>query len=724
MAFGSEIKLGNISENWLFEIAGTSSTTLRFAFSDYIDSGNFYHGVISNKPSIRESINLKNSTSRTSSLSISIPDFNYKGKPISQLIWGTSVYFINRVVTVKSVVNQQTAVVIGYFRLNEVTQESNTISLSMASHRPWDFVDLPNTQTSRGKYIPVVYGNFTKNSNSSYIVSESSAFGSAQFDTSLTSNDYFPAQYHSPSGGKEDFTTGIFDITSNGEAAHYDSGLDVFIPFTNPTSNTSTIGAGHFVTETDPYFLRGFGVRPSAFVDNHSVWVDEGKAFNTNTSDYAYYNATFAASSGTPNVSVVNNDTDIDFTFPMPTGKINQGTMVIEFQAQQIVSGDSGSDTYDVRVYVDYTGTGSSWEQVIAYDADDADNSTDNHTITKAFAKDSSFPEKIKIGVKRHIVDAVLANGSVSGDPNIEATTRIRIKDIKMYVEMYSEEKEDYKAYCAGDGLTQGITGASSAAVTEIHEAHLDLLNRYTGLDVATNPATNVTGWSALDTSKNWGIRYWQNKVEPLNKILERLQYEGGFIFRFKKGNTSDPSYIHIKDSYSSGDVSYTLTKNDLSNIKISVDSLSNLITRMNINYDYHATEKKYSTNKLSSSTTARTNYNIAAKENIIDVKLNAYVSPTVVEYTSETPVENASANDDFFAYYYNIIGTPRVSVSGSIVNSKFYDIDLGDIVIFSDMYPEKSFGQSFTDVAFMITSLQRSPGELKFSAREIAEIS
>ena len=144
----------------------------------------------------------------------------------------------------------------------------------------------------------------------------------------------------------------------------------------------------------------------------------------------------------------------------------------------------------------------------------------------------------------------------------------------------------------------------------------------------------------------------------------------------------------------------------------------------MNINYDYHATESKHITNKLSSSSTARTNYNIGAKENIVDVKLNAYVSPTIVEYDSGTKVEDASPNNNFFAYYYNILGTPRVTISGSIVNPKFYDLDLGDIVIFSDMYPEKSFGQSFTDIAFMVTSLDRTPGRLKFSAREIAEIS
>jgi len=38
-------------------------------------------------------------------------------------------------------------------------------------------------------------------------------------------------------------------------------------------------------------------------------------------------------------------------------------------------------------------------------------------------------------------------------------------------------------------------------------------------------------------------------------------------------------------------------------------------------------------------------------------------------------------------------------------------------------MYPEKAFGKSFTNVVFMITSLSRTMGSLKFTAREIGAI-
>ena len=48
-----------------------------------------------------------------------------------------------------------------------------------------------------------------------------------------------------------------------------------------------------------------------------------------------------------------------------------------------------------------------------------------------------------------------------------------------------------------------------------------------------------------------------------IQDILEQMQYEGCFIFRFKQGDFTKPQYIHIKDS-PSADV--TLSKNDILN--------------------------------------------------------------------------------------------------------------------------------------------------------------
>ena len=58
------------------------------------------------------------------------------------------------------------------------------------------------------------------------------------------------------------------------------------------------------------------------------------------------------------------------------------------------------------------------------------------------------------------------------------------------------------------------------------------------------------------------------------------------------------------------------------------------------------------------------------------------------------------------------------------MINPKFFNLDIGDIVDFSNMYPKKIFAKSFTNVAFMITSVTRTLGVLKFKAREVGVIS
>ena len=46
----------------------------------------------------------------------------------------------------------------------------------MASHRPWDFIDFPQSTSDTKIYVPVSYGVFTPNSNSYY-------------DTTVTTHD-------------------------------------------------------------------------------------------------------------------------------------------------------------------------------------------------------------------------------------------------------------------------------------------------------------------------------------------------------------------------------------------------------------------------------------------------------------------------------------------------------------------------------------------------------
>ena len=118
MAFGLSIGLGNIKENWLFKLANNNSGFLYLAFADVLYSSNYYRGVILNRPTISETISLTNSTASTSGISITIPDFDYNGNPVSKEIFGGTNEYINRECTIHSKINDDTPVKIGSFRVD------------------------------------------------------------------------------------------------------------------------------------------------------------------------------------------------------------------------------------------------------------------------------------------------------------------------------------------------------------------------------------------------------------------------------------------------------------------------------------------------------------------------------------------------------------------------------------------------------------------------------
>ena len=225
MPYGDEIKQGNITENWLFDFANDNSGYIRLAFSDAIDSSNFYHGVILNKPSIRESIDLASSKAKSSNLSISIPDFTYQGSPISEELFGGSNHYINQSVSVYSIVGSGSKVQIGSFRLTDISSNGDTIQLSLTSHRPWDFISFPQDKTITGDvYVPYVVGEYTEND---------SYYNAPSFcDTKL-----YPVK---SIGVDEDMIRTLMPRSySSGDGSHINiyHGKDVFLPLQSSSGN-------------------------------------------------------------------------------------------------------------------------------------------------------------------------------------------------------------------------------------------------------------------------------------------------------------------------------------------------------------------------------------------------------------------------------------------------------------------------------------------------------
>jgi len=274
--------------------------------------------------------------------------------------------------------------------------------------------------------------------------------------------------------------------------------------------------------------------------------------------------------------------------------------------------------------------------------------------------------------------------------------------------------------YSGHDGFAKSFAGGSGTASTGL-EAHRDLLNRFAGWDDTDaniyNYDDNLDIEAARITSA-WNIRWWENKPVELKKTLDRMQYEFGFIFKFRADGSG--SYWYIKDSYASGDVAVTLKKDDITGLQINNTPFSELLTKMEINYEKHPAENRHMSNLTAVDTTnnQRTTWNILAKENIKKIDLNMNVNKP-----GNANPGGGDPNDGFADYYMNIFGDVKKLISCQIINpAKGYSLETGDIIQFSNVageMPVDPFGDDWADY-YMVEDLNRSPGSVGIKLREV----
>ena len=405
--FGSEIKTSNIFENWLFHLA-SSGNDLYLAFSDVIDSNIFYHGVVLNRGlKIRESLSLASSTAKTSNISLLIPDFNYKGNPISELLLFSSDYFLNQNVIVYSKINNQTKVELATFRLTNISLSNDRITLSLTAHRPFDLISVPQERTqSRNIFVPLVYGDYTPN------------------DSKISSQDYcfdkdlFPAV---PLGTGSQASGLIHKSLSNADARPhiYEKSLDAFIPVTDSGSNYNdssfTFDGANIIAENSRIF-RGFKCKPISVHPDNNWGTTPEKAFD-GTSDNI---GSFAQEVRTITTSTTNPVTDsLVLTCPEISGKITELKMVIRFYLQTTVT-TSGSFLFSATLKNSTRGRS---DTLVQRTTDGTTSSQDSSTIDlTSNLSDNQMPEKIKID---------LVSVYVSGTGSCSITARVH--DVRLF---------------------------------------------------------------------------------------------------------------------------------------------------------------------------------------------------------------------------------------------------------------------------------------------------
>jgi hypothetical protein len=693
-----------LKENWIFRLYYDDESASDFFGVSYYDTvveDVDYKGCVLNKATIRESINLETSTAKTSNVSLTLANFiDNTGNQFSKRLFNGSNKYINRKVEIliqpDDELYEDDCILIYTGRLEQISHDQDKIYLSIIAKRPWDKISIPSTKTSSSDndniYFPVSYGDFEENNAGA---GENKKLRPIPF--AQTMHD-----------GKV-FATSIEASTDNSSEAHlYNRNKDLFLKV-EETSTNSVSKLGGFVTEVRDNGVRYINMRPFEPRDS-----DSGSPFNGESGSAVFSNDERAIDGDSTSFATTS------FSISGASGAIVHRYMYLNMP--QLDFGSIIDHSSSMKVYVSYkienfTNSGNVKFRV-KYEGDSPsvnDNTdailiathTANTDVTsegRIFVDTSSYPN--------YILVKVTATETSTGGQTFSCD--VSISDVYLQV-LFDDSVETFKdidmAYTGEDGLKDNGWNSNSA-ITEIHEAHRDLLTRFTSY---SGTPQNWSSGLNINSVRNWKIRYWVLESTPLIDVLEKLQYEGGFIGRFDGQGRFQ--YIFIPDSPSASE---TLGKDDVSDIKISLTPINNLITKMDIEYEKHPAESKYLSSASSTSandSSLLSSYNIASDENVKRVTLDAYVSPTI----NTSRGNDSDKNDCFYRYYDHIVGQPRLIVELTVINPKYLGLDVGDFIAYNDTELLPFAGSTgWDDYIFIITDVNRSVGSLKITLRDI----
>lgn len=727
----------SIKQNWLFQLHyDDESAFTGLSFYDTTVSQDYY-GSITNKPSIREKIDLINSKSSTSNVSLTVANFKYLGDDFSAELYGGTRKYINRIVKIYIQPNDASSLsdclLIYTGKLKSISHNIDLINLDIEAKRVWDGIEVPNVLSPKGNYFPLSYGDYTVNT---------STVASPDF---CTSRDLFPLLIEKVEN--DDFFALQTKNSGRGKLHLYEKDLDTFVSLDDANNSSVAYGNG-FVNKTDFDLERSLRFRPSSIIQDADYTDFNDNGLNTLDSDVntfslltesigAYSNSdrTFGGfSTINANVGQVTNEItsyktgfNLGFTLDITATGVSSGgtvdTLTISVQVN-----DKTTGSYVAVKQFNYTATFQSTGQFSLSSTNNnllltAGDQTGNGQIdqSKAIFTSNNFSSDVKGTTTNTIsyqVSLLILHNNQSGigqiddvdfdfklyDTFVQVQSKIPIRDTDVAKHNPATESINRIKYLYTG--TNGITDNgwnSSSAISTVISAHRDILHRNTSYTNSNTP----TNWSTISSAKDWQIRYWLLEPKSLKDVLEELQFNGGFIFRFNGQNQGE--YIFIPDSISSD---HTINTDDLENVGISLSSMNDIKTTMKIEYQKHPAENRYMKNVTSTNSNAETNLKIDTNENSKKVRLNALVSAPATSPSS-------NVNDDWYTYYNNIIGDQKILVSATVVTPSLYGIDVGDFVEFGTM-PVDPFGESWSGKDFIVTSVSRQFGKLQCEFREV----
>ena len=664
---GSWSPTSGMRENWLVQVYETDDSGFKaYSFFDQTVNSVAYSGIILNNPSIRESIDIFNSRSSISNITIEIDN---SGAESEALLYGSNDYLNGDVKIYSNLqsgspANFDNIPQIYRGRLESITHNDSSVTLNIVAQRAWDNISLPNTYTTNKTLVPLVYGDYSGNSGT-------------DFTQNYTNSNYHPAPYDNTDLGNSeiDFVTGAQASTGSAHPAFYHTAYDKFIPYFGGTANTFTSGGGELT----------------------SIQINKRKTYYVGSNS-------LSTTSVDSDITVQNleriHDEDLSnngrFTFNKTiTAAIEDNQAIYVFNFPKSAAGGTLNLKYGINVT---TAESNTFVQVdLASDGGNISSGQKTTTVSATTAQVELSQEitQATLTINFHITSSVSAR-----------TLNANVDIYEAYItnDIFDEEEETEKVYAYTDGLSKSF---SSGTATKLHEFHRDIFYRYLGITGTPD------GYSDLDSARSWTGRMWQLKHQPAKNVLDKLAYEGGFCYT--QAADGDLRYIFVKNTYSSAD--HSLDKNDLSNVSISHTPASDMFTDVTLNYNPHPARNEYRNQQTATDSTTRTKYNLATNEGKYTINLDILTSGIGTDITGA----DNDPNDGFIEYYGNIKNRPRVIISAEVVNPALFDIELGDICSFSSMLPAKAFNMAYSSKYFMVTSLSRSSGKLNAEFTDVS---
>ena len=677
------------------------------SFKDTVMEDNMYHGTILNRNiSIRDSIDITKGTASTSNIKINSANFDLDGTDFYKLLFNGTNNYHNKEVRVHAQLNEASTlnscqrVFTG--RLVDISISQNEVILfSINSHRPWDGINFPQTQTANGIYQPVVYGDYTEHGDKSLVRDHANAVHPVPFK-------------------RKGITTDHLIVTSKSHSDmrphYYDSAADAFlgIKADNYTAQTKDLDSD-FDANTNIGLVKR-EMRRRFRINGTSISSDGSTTYSTpqNLLLDTYSSSGISHAYGPATSSEAKN---FYVNFSAELGKVND----IDLDIKGSVTTPGGQGNTNLTLRVNYSGAAGDYFSGTVAAGFSAVSLTNGSLVNNTSVSSSSYATIGLGSVTNNNLNTVNLSSTISSGSGSNVQLDLIVSDLVLYLDVqqsYDEDKANTNnsisasqnleyLYLGADGLTASW---DSGAISHGHDAHRDLLMRFAGLD-----STEPTGYSDLNTDRtvdNWKVRTWFLEPQSLKAVLDKLAYESGFVAKFSPSN--ELKYIYIKKS-SELSASINMTSDDIDKVQVNTTSLSDLQTKINISNHLHpAVSNRYYNTVTSTNTTSRAKYNLGAKEGIssINLDMNVGTIPT-------TP--NADCNADFYSYYNNIVGDIKIIVSCDVVNpAKAYALETGDIVTFTNM-PVEMFGADFaTDKYFMIVETKRSLGKVNITAREV----